>query len=193
MEEFGIFNWMLMHAWNFSEKPAHLPNNPEEIAWMIRIDKQMIINSLSKWKKWVETEDKRYIYNPKQLSIYNGLLYKSNVLSNNRLGKKKQKKNKRKTNEQQIGIGIGNDNGIDNNKKKHLDQVYLTDDEYGKLIEKYGKDKADECITFLDGYLENNPKKQRQYKSHYKCILTWVYAAVQERRGKESKGGSGLW
>lgn len=111
MEEFGIFNWMLMHSWNYSEKPAHLPNDPEEIAWMIRIEKQLIINFLTKWKKWEETECGQYIYNPKLLSIYNDLLNRSQVYANNRLGKgKKQLKNNRKSIHKQAGNGNGNGN-----------------------------------------------------------------------------------
>ena len=113
MADFGIFNWMLMHAWNNTEHPAHLPNDIDDIAWELRIDKQLISDHILKWGKWVETEDKKFLYNPKQLSLYESLLTKSQVLANNRLGKgKKQTINKRKTDEQPSGNGNGTDNGI---------------------------------------------------------------------------------
>lgn len=122
MEDFGIFNWMLMHSWVFSEKPCHLPNDPKRIAWLLRIDYQLIINCLSKYKKWVVTDDNQYIFNPRLLSIYKGLCDKSSVYSANRKGKKNIKLKKitidnqliinSKSIEQQADNDNDNDNGL---------------------------------------------------------------------------------
>lgn len=73
-------------------------------------------------------------------------------------------------------------------KNKYLDFVFLSSDEYSKLEKKYGKKDTEECIEFLDAYLTNNEKKRKQYQSHYKVILTWVYNAILEKRGKAGGG-----
>ena len=58
-------------------------------------------------------------------------------------------------------------------KVKHLTHVLLTNEEYQKLIEKFGKDKTAKKIDDLDYYIENNPKKGSKYKNHYRTILKW--------------------
>jgi hypothetical protein len=55
-------------------------------------------------------------------------------------------------------------------KKKFLDFVQLSDDEYQKLIEKFWKKYADESIEKLNNYLWSTGKR---YKSHYFTILNW--------------------
>lgn len=64
--------------------------------------------------------------------------------------------------------------------------VKLKDSEYAKLIEKYGKGKADEYIQFLDEYIE---RKGYKAKSHYLCIGNWVVDAVAERERKKKPEG----
>ncbi len=48
-------------------------------------------------------------------------------------------------------------------------KVKLTDDEYGKLVERLGKDSAADYIDRLDGWLAEGHRK----KSHYATILNW--------------------
>ena len=62
--------------------------------------------------------------------------------------------------------------------------VRLTDTEHDKLIEDYGQEMTDSCITFLDEYIE---MKGYKAKSHYLCIRKWVVDAVKERQTKGSK------
>ena len=53
-------------------------------------------------------------------------------------------------------------------KKKYLENVLLTDDEYEKLVEKYGKWVIERKIEDLNNYIGSKWKK---YKSHYFTIL----------------------
>lgn len=58
------------------------------------------------------------------------------------------------------------------NKKAYggeFQKVKLTDDEYGKLVERLGKDSAADYIDRLDGWLAEGHKK----KNHYATILNW--------------------
>jgi hypothetical protein len=55
-------------------------------------------------------------------------------------------------------------------KKKFLDFVLLTEDEYASLIEKFGKAEADSKINTLNNYIGS---KGTKYKSHYHTILNW--------------------
>jgi hypothetical protein len=55
-------------------------------------------------------------------------------------------------------------------KKKYLDSVMLADDEYRKLVEKFGKKGADDRIEELDLGIGTHGYK---YLSHYKAILSW--------------------
>jgi hypothetical protein len=59
--------------------------------------------------------------------------------------------------------------------------VLLTDTELSKLKEKHGTTLTDECIKFLDEYIE---MKGYKAKSHYLCIGKWVLDAVKEREKK---------
>jgi hypothetical protein len=73
-------------------------------------------------------------------------------------------------------------------EKKHTygeyKHVKLKDSERQKLIDEYGQDMSDACITFLDEYCEMTGKK---YKSHYLAIRRWVVDAVKEKRAKTNK------
>ena len=57
----------------------------------------------------------------------------------------------------------------------------LSDPEREKLIEEYGDQMTEDCITFLDEYIE---MKGYKAKSHYLCIRKWVVDAVKEKHRK---------
>jgi len=61
---------------------------------------------------------------------------------------------------------------VNNEKKKYLDKVFLTDDEYKKLTTEYYKNVIDNKIEDLNYYLIQNPKKE--YVSHYLTIKAWI-------------------
>ena len=56
-------------------------------------------------------------------------------------------------------------------KKKYLDFVLLTEEEYNKLIERYWKWTITRKIEDLNNYIGSKWKK---YKSHYFTILEWL-------------------
>ena len=62
--------------------------------------------------------------------------------------------------------------------------VMLKDSEYEKLAVEYGEPMRDECITFLDEYIE---MKGYKAKSHYLCIRKWVLDAVKEKQKKQMR------
>lgn len=58
--------------------------------------------------------------------------------------------------------------------------VMLTDAEMGKLEADLGKEMTDDCIAFLDEYIE---RKGYKAKSHYLTIKKWVIDAVKREKG----------
>lgn len=81
----------------------------------------------------------------------------------------KQKKQEEEV-EEEIEVEEENINKEKNIKKKFLEFVLLTDDEYSKLKERFGTQWADERIDRLNSYLWSTWKR---YKSHYFTILSW--------------------
>ena len=71
------------------------------------------------------------------------------------------------------------------NEKKSIYGEYahvrLKESEYEKLVEDFGQEMTQACITFLDEYIE---MKGYKAKSHYLCIRKWVVDAVKERKPK---------
>lgn len=69
-------------------------------------------------------------------------------------------------------------------KIKHLDYVFLTQEQHDKLLSRLGQKYLDRCIEVLDAYITNNAKGKK-YKDHYKCMIQWVIARVAEEGYKE--------
>ena len=67
-------------------------------------------------------------------------------------------------------------------KERHFSFVFLFNEEYQKLVEKFGKDKTDEMIERLDLYLGS--RGSRKYKSHYYTLLNWD-RMERDRKPKE--------
>ncbi len=72
---------------------------------------------------------------------------------------------------------------VKESKSKYRDFVFLTDEEYEKLGEKWGLSVVDDKLDALNDYLGSTGKK---YKSHYHTILSW------DRRKSKVDGGNGL-
>lgn len=73
-----------------------------------------------------------------------------------------------------------------NNKHIYAEFVSMTEDEYNKLIEKYGEIPTKQMIEVLDNYKGANGKK---YKSDYRAILNWVVDKVAvKHKEKEAEG-----
>lgn len=64
-------------------------------------------------------------------------------------------------------------------KHHHAPTVLLTDDEYGKLVNSYGKEGAAWMIQKLDDY---KAAKGATYKSDYRAILNWVVKEYQKEQ-----------
>lgn len=56
-------------------------------------------------------------------------------------------------------------------KNLFLDYVYLSKEEYDKLIDRFGKEMVSAQISSLNNYIGSKGVK---YKSHYHTILNWV-------------------
>jgi hypothetical protein len=71
-------------------------------------------------------------------------------------------------------------------KIKHRDKVFLTEEEYNKLVEQLGKEPTEQFITDLDLYIGSHGDK---YKSHYKTILNWKRMHEKDAEQKTHKKG----
>ena len=72
-------------------------------------------------------------------------------------------------------------------KKEYAEFVFLTIEEYKKLLDKYGEDKTALMINKLDNHKGASGQK---YKSDYRAILKWVVDAVsKEPHQKKWKHG----
>ena len=86
----------------------------------------------------------------------------------NRVKQKKQEEEVEE--EKEIEVEEENIKKEKDTKKKFLEFVLLTDDEYSKLKERFGTQWADERIDRLNSYIWSTWKR---YKSHYFTILSW--------------------
>lgn len=77
------------------------------------------------------------------------------------------------TNRRQTGLKRGTTNKNDKNvkKKKFLDSILLTTEEYKKLINEYGEGIIEKKIEDLQRYIARTGKK---YASHYLTIKAWL-------------------
>lgn len=78
---------------------------------------------------------------------------------------------------------IGEEKTTTRAKKKYGEyaHVMLTDSDYEKLKNTYGEDMTNDCIKYLDEYIE---MKGYKAKNHYLCIKKWVVSAVKEHKPK---------
>lgn len=100
-----------------------------------------------------------------------------------------QLNNKWTTTEQQLNTNNNVNNEIneinikekdkkENDKIHFADFVTMTNVEYESLVNTYGNDFANQCITVLDNYKGSSGKK---YKSDYRAILSWVVDSVKKK------------
>lgn len=59
------------------------------------------------------------------------------------------------------------------NKKKYLDYVYLSTDEYDRLVNEFGQALIDSKIEDLDNYLGSRGNFNK-YKDHNRTIRSWI-------------------
>jgi len=73
---------------------------------------------------------------------------------------------------------------VNKSKVKYLNNVYIYDSEYKKLIEQLGEAKTNEMIKKLDLYIGSKGDK---YKSHYFTILNWLRMEKDKDENKDNK------
>ena len=74
---------------------------------------------------------------------------------------------------------------IKHDKRLYGEKVLLYEEEYEKLMEKFGAADAATLVEILDNYLINKPRKR--YESHYRAILSWCVSELNEQRLKEQR------
>ena len=79
----------------------------------------------------------------------------------------------------------GKESKGNNKKHKYLDKVLLTDEEYTKLINKFGEVETKIWIKKLD---DGIAIKGYPYKSHYRAILKWKENEKEKKEDSIPKG-----
>jgi hypothetical protein len=73
------------------------------------------------------------------------------------------------------------------NKTLYAEQVLLSENEYEKIVEKYGnKDNAKWAIDKLSNY---KCSKTTKYKSDYHVLIGWVFDEFEKKKLTVIKGG----
>jgi hypothetical protein len=149
------------------------------------------------WKKFTQDSDGLFFNTRMEEEIQNRLSYCNSRSHKGKAGRKKKSyDNHTISTRKSYGNHTENDNDneIKNDfseggtgetlkpeKKKYIDYVYLTDDEYSRLKIELGQVFLDACITKLDAYLSNDEKKRKKYRDHNKVIRNWVIDSVREK------------
>ena len=75
-------------------------------------------------------------------------------------------------------------------KIQYAEFVSMTEEEYKKLLERFGEEKTKRAIEIIDNY---KGQSGRTYESDYRAILNWTMERVDEefeKRGGSSHGGT---
>jgi len=124
-----------------------------------------------------------------KITICNYSSYQTEQQTNNKqITNKQQTSNKQITTDKNVK-NVKNVKNKKNNKKKFGDFVLLTDEEYQKLISKFGEPGTMSYIERLDNYIGS---KGTKYKSHYHTILTWSNKDESSKKLKQPKTAAQL-
>lgn len=80
-----------------------------------------------------------------------------------------------------------NNNKNNNNKedmKKFQDKVFMTETNYKKIIQKYGKDRVDKTIVRLDLYKKSTGKV---YSDDYATLSLWIDEDIEKEKKLQKK------
>ena len=171
-KELLIFNW---HKYNWNKSPNTILAIEKLLVYVKTADfKDFLTGLLDKYKSGEDTACIGYVYpiepsvsvsDSVSVSVSDTVSVSNSVSDTN---KKKSKKD------------IKHKYGSYNN-------VLLTDKEYDSLVEKYGVDKTNDAIKYLDEYVE---MKGAKYKSHYLALLKWVFDAVEKNKSSTNTGNA---
>lgn len=144
----------------------------------IGLTEQKYRTAKNKLKKWqfitVQTTNKGTIATLLNTSIYDINAEQDNEQDNERVTNKQRTDNERVTTNKNVKKekNVKNVKNLKEiYKEKYLDSVFLTKEEYQKLIDKFGEVLAKDYIERLDNYMGS---KGMKYASHYKTILVWA-------------------
>lgn len=70
-------------------------------------------------------------------------------------------------------------------KKLFLENVYMTEEQYNKIVEEYWRALTEDYINRLNNYIGQN-KKWAKYTNHYLTILTWMRKAKEKKKEKKA-------
>lgn len=80
-------------------------------------------------------------------------------------------------------VGEGERVSGDKEKRRYLDHVLLTNEEYQKLTERFGSPLTNKAIEILNQYIGSTGKR---YKSHYYTLLGWPMERAQGNNGSSA-------
>ena len=136
-------------------------------------------NRINEWFELTDTEIQEIIKNnDMKLHMNNHMIKHMENENKNKIKNKVLNKEKRK----------GDSKGEKEKEKIHFAEfVSMTNVDYEKLVNTYGKDFTDQCIKKLDDYKGSSGKT---YKSDYRAILSWVVDEIKKKQTKpNNKGG----
>ncbi len=84
-------------------------------------------------------------------------------------------------------VYAGTKRAAESKKRKYFDDVYLTDEEYGKLTDEYGAD-TEGILELLNNYKCSSGKS---YKSDYFAVRSWAGDRYLERKRTKPAGDFG--
>ena len=168
-EEHGVYLLAIMHYWQ-TEKP--LPNNAkqlQQICHCFAYEKfKQIWDTVSclfelTGDGWVHKRIEKELTKASEIS-------KKRKEYGKKGGEKRAKQMLTQTPSKRVTQSQSQSHNKKIYKKRFFEFVFLDENEYEKLKEKFGNEKADELIQRLNDYIGSKGKK---YKSHYHTILTW--------------------
>ena len=166
----------IMEYWMFGkEPPQKFKRDFVNVRFILDKSKSLKQKRSDAWKQ--HTWNQYTQWDSKRKS--NQQAQKTSVEQMEQVGTNGTNKNKNKNK----NINIKEEN-IKEEKKKYLDFVLLTDDEYNKLLNIFWKERLDKEIAKLNNYIGSSWKK---YKSHYFTIRQRNQEFIQEmeKRKKE--------
>jgi uncharacterized protein YdaU (DUF1376 family) len=148
------------------------------------------------WSKFEHDEhgfyNKRLRVEAEKRALYSLSRASNRSKSNNKQSKKHMKKICKTYDEHMENENINENINIINNKNinkkekiKHLDSVLLSEQEFEKLVVKYGHDTTMKAIEILNNGIMS---KGYKYKSHYHTIIGWP---MKEATGGNNGNGNG--
>jgi hypothetical protein len=186
-----LFTWMIPHSDDFGRMPGSPPKLKALVVPMLEVKLKDVEQALQNMHTagliiWYEVDGDKYIQFPNFENHQTGLHKRTKSKfpefpgSSENYVEIPSQQNRTELNRTEQKRREGNRTEQEG-KLKFADSVSLSQSEYDKLIQEYGKEFTDECIQVLDNYKVANGKN---YKSDYRAMLNWVVERVKEKATK---------